>query len=137
MIKILRASAGSGKTHNLAETYIRILLSESDPSAYRHILAVTFTNKATDEMKRRILKELHTLSINPSKSPYKDDFIPSLFSSEAALKKKAEDILMNDMAQIPIYTNGLDVLIKPNVKNLMFAPTGVQVVCEGLEKEVK
>lgn len=94
MIKILRASAGSGKTHNLAETYIRILLSESDPSAYRHILAVTFTNKATDEMKRRILKELHTLSINPSKSPYKDDFIPSLFSSEAALKKKAEDILI-------------------------------------------
>ena len=53
------------------------------------------------------------------------------------LLEKAEDILMNDMAQIPIYTNGLDVLIKPNVKNLMVAPTGVQVVCEGLEKEVK
>ncbi len=94
MIKILRASAGSGKTHNLAETYIRILLSESDPSAYRHILAVTFTNKATDEMKRRILKELHTLSIDPSKSPYKDDFIPSLFTSAEALKKKAGDILI-------------------------------------------
>ena len=58
MIKILRASAGSGKTYNLAKTYIQLLLSESDPSAYRPILAVTFTNKATDEMKRRILKEL-------------------------------------------------------------------------------
>ena len=57
MIKILKASAGSGKTYNLAETYIRLLLSDEDPTAYRHILAVTFTNKATDEIKRRILKE--------------------------------------------------------------------------------
>ncbi len=94
MIKILRASAGSGKTYNLAETYIRLLLSNDDPSAYRHILAVTFTNKATDEMKRRILKELHILSVNPDKSPYKDDFIPSMFTSADALKRKSGDILI-------------------------------------------
>ena len=56
MIKILKASAGSGKTFNLARTYIRLLLQNEDPTAYRHILAVTFTNKATDEMKSRILK---------------------------------------------------------------------------------
>ena len=94
MIKILRASAGSGKTYNLAKTYIQLLLSESDPSAYRHILAVTFTNKATDEMKRRILKELHTLSVNPLASPYKDDFVPALFNSVEGLKEKAGDILI-------------------------------------------
>ena len=50
MIKILKASAGSGKTYNLAREYIRLLLTKKDPQAYRHILAVTFTNKATDEM---------------------------------------------------------------------------------------
>ena len=65
MIRILKASAGSGKTYNLAETYIRLLLGNEDPRAYRHILAVTFTNKATDEMKNRILKELHQLSVDP------------------------------------------------------------------------
>ncbi len=94
MIKILKASAGSGKTYNLAETYIRLLLSDEDPTAYRHILAVTFTNKATDEMKRRILKELHLLSTDPSKSSYTKDFVPSLFPSREGLKQKAGDVLL-------------------------------------------
>ena len=62
MLKIMKASAGSGKTYNLAKTYISLLLKNKDRHAYRHILAVTFTNKATDEMKSRILKELHTLA---------------------------------------------------------------------------
>lgn len=55
MINIVKASAGSGKTFNLARTYISLLLKSDDRYAYRHILAVTFTNKATDEMKSRIL----------------------------------------------------------------------------------
>ena len=55
MLKIMKASAGSGKTYSLARKYISILLKSSDRYAYRHILAVTFTNKATDEMKSRIL----------------------------------------------------------------------------------
>ncbi len=95
MIKILKASAGSGKTFNLARTYIRLLLQNEDPTAYWHILAVTFTNKATDEMKSRILKELHRLSTDPGKSQYTKDFVPSLFPSETALQKKAEDVLFN------------------------------------------
>ena len=70
MIKVLKASAGSGKTYNLALEYIRLLVSEQKPDAYRHVLAVTFTNKATEEMKRRILKELHLLATEPEKSPY-------------------------------------------------------------------
>ena len=74
MIQILKASAGSGKTYNLAREYIRLLLTKKDPQAYRHILAVTFTNKATDEMKRRILDELFTLATEPAKSPYIVDY---------------------------------------------------------------
>ena len=70
MLKILKASAGSGKTYQLAKEYIRLLVKEPVPDAYRHVLAVTFTNKATDEMKSRILKELYKLSKTPEKSPY-------------------------------------------------------------------
>ena len=95
MIRILKASAGSGKTYNLAETYIRLLLGNEDPRAYRHILAVTFTNKATDEMKSRILKELHTLSKDPKKSPYISAFVPGMFPSAEDLKRKAGDVLVN------------------------------------------
>ena len=87
MVKILKASAGSGKTYKLAETYIRLLLGNEDPRAYRHILAVTFTNKATDEMKRRILKELYVLSTDPSSSPYYKDFVPALIADDAALQE--------------------------------------------------
>ena len=89
MIKIMKASAGSGKTYNLAREYIRLLLTKKDRQAYRHILAVTFTNKATDEMKRRILDELSVLSTNPTASPYYKDFVPALFPTEAALQKRA------------------------------------------------
>ena len=70
MLKILKASAGSGKTYKLALEYIRLVVSSDRPDAYRHILAVTFTNKATDEMKRRILKELAVLAEDPEVSPY-------------------------------------------------------------------
>lgn len=72
MLKILKASAGSGKTYNLAREYIRLILQSDKPDAYRHVLAVTFTNKATDEMKRRILQELNVLATNPEASPYEE-----------------------------------------------------------------
>ena len=92
MIKLLKASAGSGKTYRLAKTYIGMLLGSKDEHAYRHILAVTFTNKATDEMKRRILKELDQLAREPEKSPYYSDFISS-FPSAKALADRAGKIL--------------------------------------------
>ncbi len=59
MIDIKKASAGSGKTYQLTETYLKCLAGSREENAYRHILAVTFTNKATAEMKSRILKSLH------------------------------------------------------------------------------
>ena len=47
MINIFKASAGSGKTHTLSKTYLDLLLKADSKTAYRNILAVTFTNKAT------------------------------------------------------------------------------------------
>ena len=93
MLKIMKASAGSGKTYNLAKTYISLLLENDDRYAYKHILAVTFTNKATDEMKSRILKELHVLSVNPDKSPYLKDFMKKLGRTKEELSAKAQSVL--------------------------------------------
>ena len=56
-LTIYKASAGSGKTFTLATEYIRLLVE--NPTGYRGILAVTFTNKATEEMKMRILSQLY------------------------------------------------------------------------------
>jgi len=95
MIKILKASAGSGKTYNLAKEYISLLLGSTDRYAYRHILAVTFTNKATAEMKSRILKELGKLADDPQGSPYYDDFVPALCKDAGSLKSCAARILVD------------------------------------------
>ena len=91
----MKASAGSGKTYSLARQYIALLLKSGDRYAYRHILAVTFTNKATDEMKSRILKELYIMASNPSKSDYRDYFIPSVFQSEELMQEKAKRVLQD------------------------------------------
>lgn len=52
---IYNASAGSGKTYTLSKEYIKILLKSPSNEAYRKILAITFTNKAVEEMKSRII----------------------------------------------------------------------------------
>jgi ATP-dependent helicase/nuclease subunit A len=57
---IYQSSAGSGKTFTLVKEYLKIVLK--NPFDFKHTLAITFTNKATGEMKSRILKELHDLS---------------------------------------------------------------------------
>ena len=93
MLTIMKASAGSGKTYTLAKKYISLLLVNKDKHAYRHILAVTFTNKATDEMKDRILKELHTLATDASRSKYLKDLKKELGLSEDFIADKAKEIL--------------------------------------------
>ena len=92
MTDILKASAGSGKTFNLARTYIGLLLASDDPYAYRHILAVTFTNKATAEMKSRILRELSVLATNPSASGYISDF-KKVYGTPESISARASGIL--------------------------------------------
>lgn len=61
-LTVYKASAGSGKTFRLAVQYITLLVKQ--PEDYRHILAVTFTNKATAEMKQRILSQLYGIGHN-------------------------------------------------------------------------
>ena len=107
MITIAKASAGSGKTYTLAKTYISLLLKSRDLYAYRHILAVTFTNKATGEMKARILRELDILAHAPTESDYYNDFVPSLCRDAAQLQKRCESLLngiLHDYSAFSVFT---------------------------------
>ncbi|MDR3235994.1 MAG: UvrD-helicase domain-containing protein [Prevotellaceae bacterium] len=68
-LNIYKASAGSGKTYTITNEYLRWLLpvAKFNPSAFRSVLAVTFTNKATGEMKRRIVEALNDVAENKHK----------------------------------------------------------------------
>lgn len=109
MITLMKASAGSGKTFNLAKTYIRILLEslkEGVSHPYRHILAVTFTNKATEEMKARILKELDVLAKDVHKSDFYEDF-KGIFNDDYKLGYSSKVLLcsiLNDYSAFYVST---------------------------------
>ena len=61
---VYKSSAGSGKTFTLVKEYLALALTDTQfpPQAYKHILAITFTNKAAAEMKERISKALKELA---------------------------------------------------------------------------
>ena len=95
MLNIYRASAGSGKTFRLTQDYIFLLFDAFTKGVnrpHRRILAVTFTNKATDEMKSRILKELHLLA-RGEKSDFRADLVKKYRIDEKSVNEYAEKIL--------------------------------------------
>ncbi len=87
---IYRSSAGSGKTYTLALEYLKLALRS--PAAFRSILAVTFTNKATREMKSRILLFLYELSQGNNEA-LAAQLAPSLGLDGNALKARARETL--------------------------------------------
>ncbi len=91
MLTIYRASAGSGKTHQLTGKYLNLLFSKEN--GYKHILAVTFTNKATEEMKSRIIEELFKLATGEP-SDYLDALKKDNRQVEAHVRKQAKKLLV-------------------------------------------
>jgi hypothetical protein len=92
-ISVIRASAGSGKTNSLISFFLELLIKE--PTDYfKHILAVTFTNKATEEMKTRIIDELNILS-SGEPSRLLDDLMKVSGFKEEHIRSKASVILQN------------------------------------------
>lgn len=112
-VKILKASAGSGKTYKLAYEYVKNIIIE--PAIFRHILAVTFTNKATTEMKGRILDEIENLCDGAG---FMDSFAQELKSetfgnnlSNADIRakiisnaKKAQKLILHDYSNFSVMT---------------------------------
>ncbi len=84
LFKVYRSSAGSGKTFTLVREYLRLSLSGTDAASYRHILAITFTNKAATEMKERVLSSLKGFSKLES-DPDFDEVMFSMIRSELHL----------------------------------------------------
>ena len=80
-LTVYKASAGTGKTFRLAVDYIKLLIS--NPQSYKSILAVTFTNKATEEMKTRILSQLYGIWKRlPDSNDYMERIVEELGVSE-------------------------------------------------------
>ncbi len=102
-VDILSASAGSGKTYRLALSYIKTLLEE--PLSYRHILAVTFTNKATDELKGRILAQLNLLA-NGSESDFDAALRSEGYDMERVAHNAAEarNLILHDYNNFAVMT---------------------------------
>lgn len=90
-LSVYKASAGSGKTHRLTAEYLCLLFNF--PNAYKHILAVTFTNKATDEMKNRIIKELANLALG-NESDYTVLLSGKYKLTEEQVRLKAKETLI-------------------------------------------
>jgi ATP-dependent helicase/nuclease subunit A len=105
-LRIFRASAGSGKTFTLTREFIRLLFV--NPLDYRHILAVTFTNKATTEMRHRILQKLYELGYNTNqKADYLDELKEIHKLSESQVRQKARLILrllLHDFSRFSVST---------------------------------
>jgi len=92
MLTIYRASAGAGKTHVLTGEYLQLLFAGHDMHA--KILSVTFTNKATDEMKKRIIEELHRLS-SGQESVYLSSLMAKHRKPEEVIRRQARNILIH------------------------------------------
>ena len=91
-LTIYKASAGSGKTFTLAVEYIKLLML--NPRAYESVLAVTFTNKATEEMKMRILSQLYGLSRRlPDSKSYMNVLVEELGMSEDMIVERSKAAL--------------------------------------------
>ena len=95
---IYDASAGSGKTYTLTKEYLKILFLSSTDDAYRKILAITFTNKAVEEMKSRIVSSLYQFSIDETSEKAMDllrDVSKDTNLSIATIKDKSKAIIKN------------------------------------------
>ena len=68
--RVMGASAGSGKTFRLVEAYLACCLTSDQPFPFRKILALTFTNKAAQEMKDRVVTEIERIADRPSDSAH-------------------------------------------------------------------
>lgn len=104
MLDVYKASAGSGKTFALTREYFRIIFEI--PTDYKNILAVTFTNKATEEMKSRIIKELFKLA-EGGESDYGDFLKKELDFSDEQLKNRAKllmSMLLHDYGRLAVTT---------------------------------
>ena len=122
-LKILQASAGSGKTFSLAAHYLTLLFSGENK--YREILAVTFTNKATEEMKTRILEVLKGFAMGDTSKKI-DDYRQIVLAAHPGLsaedlKLKADKVyrkILHDYSRFAVST--IDGFVQKVIRGFAF-----------------
>ena len=117
-LTVYKASAGSGKTFTLASEYITLVVK--NPQDYRSILAVTFTNKATQEMKTRILSQLYGIahSLPDSEAYYEQVRMKTGFSEQKIRENaaKALSLLTHHYNEFRVQT--IDAFFQSVLRNL-------------------
>ncbi|GAB4420713.1 MAG: UvrD-helicase domain-containing protein [Bacteroidia bacterium] len=108
---IYKSSAGSGKTYTLVLEYLKLVIA--DPASFRYVLAVTFTNKATEEMKARIISTLSMLATRDETSLRQEPIWQTLQAHlaaqdlDAGVQQQARKVLnhiLNDYSSFAIST---------------------------------
>lgn len=120
-VKLLRASAGSGKTFALTAQYLTLLFSGK--GKYREILAVTFTNKATAEMKERILGSLKELALTGYQRSKFGQILQSVYPelSDMDIRQKASEIyssILHDYSRFSVST--IDRFVQQLIRSFAF-----------------
>ena len=143
--QIYSASAGSGKTFALAQSYLALILEDERPLAFKNILALTFTNKAVGEMKKRILQALYDFGHQPKGSTDLFDAVQKTLDIDPALlraraRKRGKELLHHfaffDISTIDKFnhrilrTFGKDLKLPPDFEVIL--DTG-ELVTQGVE----
>ena len=124
-LSIYKASAGSGKTHTLTEEFLKLAIVF--PDNFRHILAVTFTNKAAEEMKVRILGALNDLVSYGKDAGFYPVFAETFpEASEIELLKRARLVRDNILHNYSFFSiNTIDSFVQKVIRAFTFE-IGVQ-----------
>ncbi len=117
-LEIYKASAGSGKTFSLTLNYLVLVLQ--NPFAYKNVLAVTFTNKATAEMKERILHVLQGLALNDNKvKDYRTKLLELLDGfDEGMIQQRAQQVyvsILHDYSRFSV--NTIDAFVQRIIRS--------------------
>ena len=94
-VRILQASAGSGKTYALAKRYVQLLLSASrqSPLSLKNILAITFTNKAAHQMKAKIFELLKKMALGQMPDKEAKEILDPINMTIDTAKPLANDLM--------------------------------------------
>jgi len=116
---IVQAPAGSGKTELLTQRYLSLLGEVGQPES---ILAMTFTNKAADELKHRVLRYLSDANLTPPRQLHKLKTFELANKALAQSRKQGWDLL-NNPSRVKISTidalSSLIVSKYPTVEQLI------------------
>ena len=145
-LTIYKSSAGSGKTFTLVLEYLKIVLA--NPNHYRQTLAVTFTNKATEEMKERIVASL--VGLIKGTEPNLERILSDKSEKKFDIKRRAIDVLENilhDYSSFAIST--IDAFFIKIIKAMSYElglpgkydielnrETAIDEICAGIFSEV-